>query len=91
MHFPSYAGGNNDMTENIDDLIARSQSIRDDLLKTIGKLEAFSAALIKQAGRLQTEVTTYARDHEVDTQSTSAFDQGTEVGNANAERRDPKD
>lgn len=86
MHSPSYAGGNNDMTENIDDLIARSRAIRDDLLKTIGKLEAFSVALMHQAGRLQTEVTTYARDHETDVESAQSFDNGAEEQDSGTQR-----
>lgn len=54
------------MARNIDALIAESQEIRDDLLKTIGKLEAFSDALTIEASRLREEVTTNARDHEAE-------------------------
>lgn len=45
------------MARDIDQLIAESQELRDTLLKTIGKLEAFSAALTVEAGRLRDEIT----------------------------------
>jgi hypothetical protein len=44
------------MTENIDELISESQAIRDDLNKTIGRLEAFCISLTDAAEALRTEV-----------------------------------
>jgi len=58
------------MTENIDELIAQSQSIRDDMLKTIGKLEAFSIALTAAADSLRMEVRPNAGDCETGTSET---------------------
>lgn len=44
------------MNGNIDELIAESESLRNDLLRTIGKLEIFSAVLISEAEKLRNEV-----------------------------------
>lgn len=62
------------MTKNIDALIAESQSIRDDLLRTLGKLEAFSLALSEAAEELTSEVTTNAGNCEKDASESSDTD-----------------
>jgi hypothetical protein len=51
------------MTDEMDRIISDSKSLRDDLLKTIGKLQAFTDALSAQAERLQHEVDDNAGDH----------------------------
>jgi hypothetical protein len=79
------------MTGNIDALISESQGIRDDLLKTIGRLEAFSIALTAEAGKLQDEVSPYAGHHEAGTEQArpsidnpDAEDAGTEGSDSGA-------
>lgn len=59
------------MTGNLDDLIAESQAIRDELLRTVGKIDAFSEALTAEAIRLRNEVSS-ARDSEAATQDPDA-------------------
>lgn len=77
------------MTGNLDDLIAESQAIRDDLLRTVGKIDAFSAALTAEANRLQDEVSN-ARDNEAATQDPDVSGATTQGKHGGSEGGNPQ-
>lgn len=60
------------MNGNIDELIAESESLRNDLLRTIGKLETFSAVLMSEAEKLRNEVTPSAGHSQTEADSTES-------------------
>ena len=66
------------MTDELDRIISDAQTLRDDLLKTIGRLQAFTDALSAQAERLQHEVDDNAGSH-----STGNSDSGEPSSEAN--------